>query len=263
MGCNHPHTGEIRPIVFDHDLALGRDDVVLVHLAHPLVRMAQQLLRAEVWAPSGHGRINRVCAVEADPNVVDRPTVIAHARLMIAGGGDRRLHEELITAAGTFGGRRFSRLNVGETNAVVEAVTIEEASSAAKERVQEIWPDLEEAVARSITARAEERTNGISSTLTRRMEQEVLDMTAVMEELARSIQAELDAEPPAQRDLFDDDERKQLERNRAALERRVTMIPDEIERETKAIQRRYENPTPWCFPVALTFVVPSGWPEAT
>ena len=33
-GLAHPHTGQIRPIVFDHNLVRNRDDVVLVHLNH-------------------------------------------------------------------------------------------------------------------------------------------------------------------------------------------------------------------------------------
>jgi superfamily II DNA or RNA helicase len=260
-GLPHPHTREVRPVVFDHDLAMGRDDVVLVHLNHPLVRMSQQLLRAEIWAPSGGGKINRVCVVETSDTGIIEPTVVAHARLMVAGGGDRRLHEELLATAGTFGKGRLSRMNVGQTKAVLEAVTETEAGHSAKARIQKIWPAIEDAIGKSITARAEERVGGIASNLTRRMEQEVSDMTAIMEELSRNIQAELDAEPPVQRDLFDEDERSQFERNRESLERRVAEIPEEIKREAEAIRRRYDNPTPWCFPVALTFIVPHGWPE--
>ncbi|MDH8107135.1 hypothetical protein QIG23_27520, partial [Klebsiella pneumoniae] len=33
-GLRHPHTQEIRPVTFDHSVAKGRDDVVLVHLNH-------------------------------------------------------------------------------------------------------------------------------------------------------------------------------------------------------------------------------------
>ena len=50
MGLNHPHTHKRRPITFDHDVAKGRDDVVLAHLNHRLVQMCLRLLRAEVWA---------------------------------------------------------------------------------------------------------------------------------------------------------------------------------------------------------------------
>ena len=53
-----------------------------------------------------------------------------------------------------------------------------------------------------------------------------------------------------------DDERLQLERNMNALRVRVREIPGEIERETEAIQRRFADPQPRMFPVAVTFLVP-------
>ena len=49
IGLEHPHTGVRRPITFDHDIAKGRDDVVLVHLNHKLVQMSLRLLREEIW----------------------------------------------------------------------------------------------------------------------------------------------------------------------------------------------------------------------
>ena len=52
-GLEHPHTKEVRPITFEHSLADGRDDVVLVHLNHRLVQMSLRLLRAEVWSTKG------------------------------------------------------------------------------------------------------------------------------------------------------------------------------------------------------------------
>jgi SNF2 family DNA or RNA helicase len=59
-GLAHPHTKKIRPIVFNHDPAQGRDDVVLVHLNHRLVRMALHLLRAEIWSSEDRRKLHRV-----------------------------------------------------------------------------------------------------------------------------------------------------------------------------------------------------------
>ncbi|MEB3151766.1 MAG: DISARM system SNF2-like helicase DrmD, partial [Sphaerospermopsis sp.] len=58
-GLAHPHTKEIRPIVFDPQLSHGRDDVVLAHLNHRLVQMCLRLLRAEVWSKEGKKSLNR------------------------------------------------------------------------------------------------------------------------------------------------------------------------------------------------------------
>ena len=62
-GLAHPFTGEARPFVFDHALAKGREDVVLVHLNHRLVQMSLRLLAGrslvaggpEEAAEPGHG----------------------------------------------------------------------------------------------------------------------------------------------------------------------------------------------------------------
>ena len=59
-GLRHPYTEKLRPITFDHQVAKGRDDVVLVHLNHRLVQMCLRLMRAEVWAQSDVKKMHRV-----------------------------------------------------------------------------------------------------------------------------------------------------------------------------------------------------------
>src|SRR5262249_39708982 len=84
-GLEHPHTHQQRPIVFDHTLAHGRDDVVLAHLNHRLVAMSLRLLRAEVWASQNQSQLRRVTARTAPSHALDTPAIIVHARLLILG----------------------------------------------------------------------------------------------------------------------------------------------------------------------------------
>jgi hypothetical protein len=61
----------------------------------------------------------------------------------------------------------------------------------------------------------------------------------------------------AQPTLFDTgEERAQFERNKVALHIRLKEIPAEIEREVAAVQKRYSDPQPRMFPVAVTLLVP-------
>src|SRR5262249_61231277 len=53
--------GVWRPITFDDQAATGRDDLVYVHLGHPLVKKAQRLLRRSLW--SADAPLHRVTAV--------------------------------------------------------------------------------------------------------------------------------------------------------------------------------------------------------
>lgn len=255
-GLAHPHTGEIRPIVFDHNLARGRDDVVLVHLNHRLVQMSLRLLRAEVWSHRERPALHRVTARLVPDHVLREPVVIAHARLVVIGGNSHRLHEELVSAGGEIRQGRFRRLNVGQVQATLDAALPGEPSLEAKKRLAALWPALLPSLQRSLEARMEERAGSLRNLLADRAEKEVADITAVLNELERAIRDEL-AEPEyVQLELFSSSEQEQYKRNVAALEARLAQIPGEIEQETALIRAHYADPQPRLFPVAVTFLVP-------
>lgn len=255
-GLAHPHTGEVRPITFDHAVAQGRDDVVLVHLNHRLVQMATRLLRAEIWSSESTRRLNRVAARLVPNEFLDHPAAIAMGRIVVLGGDNHRLHEELIAAGGLIREGRFSRMNVGQTRDALEHALNHEAPDAFKQRLTDLWPRIEESLTQSLDARMRERTKNLENLLAARMEKEVRDMTAILRELETTIQSQLSDEEVPQLTLWEDPEREQYERNMDKLHIRLKEIPGEIERETAAIRARYVNPTPRLFPVAVEFLVP-------
>ena len=104
----------------------------------------------------------------------------------------------------------------------------------------------------------EDRAGGLQRELAERADKEVEDTTAILTELRKAIQAELDEPEYQQLSLFSDPERQQFERNRDALKARVRSIPEEIERETAAIRERFAAPRPRLFPVAVTYLVPQS-----
>lgn len=102
-----------------------------------------------------------------------------------------------------------------------------------------------------------DRTKTLQSRLDERAEAEVAAMRSGIGELITSIRAQLhDAQP--QLELFSTPEREQLERDRSALERRLTDLPQEMAREEERIRSRYAKPSPRLFPVSVTYLVPAG-----
>lgn len=255
-GLRHPHTGEIRPIVFDHDLAEGRDDVVLAHLNHRLVQMCLRLLRSEIWSRESSKRLHRVTARLVPNSALETPAVIAHGRLVVLGGDNQRLHEEVITAGGLLREGRFVRMNVGEVRAALDAAMPDEPPAAVKPRLADLWPAHVIPLRQALEARMRDRTGGLRKALDERADKEVADITAILTELQRSIRAELAEPEPAQLPLWTDPEREQLEQNKSSLRARLETIPPEIEREAEAIRARCADPTPRLFPVAVTYLVP-------
>jgi superfamily II DNA or RNA helicase len=259
-GLAHPHTMKIRPIVFDAALATGRDDVVLAHLNHRLVQMCQRLLRAEIWSlGTKTKRLSRVSACVVDDSALTHPVVIAHGRIVVLGGDNHRLHEEIITAGGALIEGRFSRLNVGETKAALQAATSTPAPAAIEARFQALWSKQQDALLTALEARRVERTKNLEKNLDELAEKEVNKLRTVMTELQRAIQAELERKdgPQLMLDLGGDEPGKQQrERDLAALRNRLKEIPGEIERESNYIRSRFANPSARLFPVAVTWLIP-------
>jgi len=260
-GLPHPHTRAVRPIVFDPDLAAGRDDVVLVHLNHRLVQMCLRLLRAEIWNLANQNKkLSRVTACVVDDAVLTNPVVIAHGRIVVLGGDNQRIHEEIITAGGAIIEGRFTRLNVGETSAALRAATDVAVPDNIQMRFRVLWPKHQEPLMKALEARLAERTKNLEKNFQEIAENEVSKLSAIMTELKHAIQEELDSKDGPQMLLplatGDDQSKAQVQRDIAALRRRLAEIPGEIEKESEHLRDRYRNPNARLFRVAVTYLIP-------
>ncbi len=259
-GLRHPHTQAVRPVTFDNAMASGREDVVLVHLNHPLVQISMRLLRAEVWANHGQRGLHRATTRTVPRHLYATPAVVAHARLVIVGGDSQRLHEELLTAGGEIREGRFRRMNVGQVRDLLDAGSDQPAPERVQEQLLALWPALRPALMQSLEVRSADRTQSLQAQLAERAAKEAADIRSVLEELARSITAELNEPEVVQLslNLWPQTEREQFQRNQAALRKRLTEIPGEIEAETQRVLARFADPQARLFPVAVTFLAPEG-----
>ena len=257
-GLEHPYTHVTRPVVFDHEKAKGRDDVVLAHLNHRLVTMSLRLLRAEIWSPDTRRKLYRVTARTVSTLALDTPAVIAHARLLILGGDSQRLHEELMTAGGYLREGRLVRMNVGQVQRALAESQPDSVSPQMQHRLRELWPEHRDPLMQALEARMKERATSLRNLLDERANKEINDITTILSELRTNILAELRQPEIEQLQLagFTTSEREQFERNMSALAARVEQIDTEIEQEHAAIRKRYANPQPRLFPVAITYLIP-------
>lgn len=259
-GLEHPYTKKVRPITFDHDVAKGRDDVVLVHLNHPLVQMSLRLLRAEIWARDDVKKIHRVSARSLPDGQIEGPAVIVVSRLVITGGSHHRLHEELTEAGGYLRDAGFRREDrVTEVRRWLQnsapAVLPDTTFAALRTR----FDKQRDSVLGAVDARSKDRLRFLSNSIDTRKERESDDIRQVLDDLDKALRAELVADrEPQQLSLFSEDERTQLRRDHAALEARLARIPMEREQEVRAIENRYSNVRDHTFPVAVILLVPES-----
>ena len=259
-GLRHPHTQKIRPITFDHAVAKGRDDVVLVHLNHRLVQMCLRLLRAEVWAQDDVKKLHRITVRTVHDDQIDGMAVAVISRLVITGGNHHRLHEELTVSGGYLRDQNFRREeSVTRVQQWLDEANPIRASDSLFDAVRTRFERSQSSILQSVDARSKDRLKYLSNTLQGRKQHEIENITAVLDELGKAIQAELKKDQqPEQLSLFSEDERTQLRRDTAALEARLARIPAERIQEAQAIEARYDNFVDRTFPVAVVFLVPES-----
>jgi hypothetical protein len=261
-GLRHPYTGKLRPITFDHRVAKGRDDVVLVPLNHRLVQMCLRLMRAEVWAQSDVKKMHRIDVRSLPYAALDDLAVAVVSRLVVTGGKHHRLHEELTVAGGYMKDNSFTReARVTQVNGWLENATSIRAGERLFEGLRRRFERDQESILQAVEARSRDRLKNLETTLEARKQQEIGNITTVLDELERSIQKELLKAVEPEQLLFSfpeysDEERTQVRRDTEALKLRLARIPNEKDQEIDTIRQRYEGFAVRTFPVAVIFLVP-------
>jgi hypothetical protein len=259
-GMRHPHTQITRPITFDHAVANGRDDVVLVHLNHRLMQMCLRRLRAQIWAQDDVKKLHRVTVRSVPDTELNEVAVVVISRLVITGGNHHRLHEELTFAGGYLREQGFKREDgVARIQRCLDQAKPALAGEVMFQTLCDRFERSENALLQTVDARSKDRLKHLINTLNTRKDREIEDITNVLTELEKAIHAEMSKdEHPQQFDMFSDDEKTQLKRDIGALRSRLDRIPEERQREIQAIQARYSNFTDRTFPVAVVFLTPVG-----
>ena len=154
---------------------------------------------------------------------------------------------------------RFRRMTLGQVDSAHGKATAAPVGGKMGKRLAALWPKHRRALMQSLEARMTERVAGLEKALSERARKEAEDAASILNELRETIRAELRTpEGGYQLELFTNEERRQFELNRSSLERRVAQIPEEIEREQRAVEARFADPRPQLFPVAVTYLVPRG-----
>lgn len=256
-----------RPVTFDAEIAARRrEDVVFVHLGHPLVTRATRLLRAAVTSTDID--LHRVAAVLSDDAGLEDTLAVSYARFLVVGGDGARLHEEVLHAGGWVrpDGRfarveSFARLDAQLTAALAQGRS---APRQWTNRLAAGWSATQRGLFLALERRADNRRTTVGNLLDRRRQAEEDRITTNLDSFAKSLRqrlSEADDEGTEvglfARHLADPNEAAQFRRDRQSWEERLDRLPAERDAEVGRIAARYAQPADHLFPVAVIFVVPT------
>jgi superfamily II DNA or RNA helicase len=254
----------VRAIAFEPPiLPNGADagDVVQVHLEHRLVRR----LLSRFQSHGFQADLNRAVAIRGKGA---QPRVVLLGRLSLYGPGAARLHEEIIpvTAIWTEADRTKKPLKplgergedttleqleeaIRDARAVPETVTAR-VTLLAKQDVADLRPELEK--------RAAAQIERIAKQLAERGEAEAASLQKLLEAQRARIGKARETGNPDQYELFNEDERRQLEANRRHWALRLQRLQQELTDEPQRVRQSYEVRAHRLEPIGLVYLWPAS-----
>lgn len=260
------HEAPIRPVVFE-DAGVLTDETVHLHLDQ---RVAQRLLGRFRSQGFVHHDLSRACLTHVRDSI---PRVILLGRLSLYGRGAERLHEELVPVAARWlePDRRDGPLSAyGRDGQAKSMELLEEALARPGERevpeqvesmlLAAARQDVEELLAQ-LTPVAEEIAESALAKLRDRGEQEARLLGETLQRQRERVRQELDRHEGKLDQLtldFDEEERRQLEADVRAWQRRLPEFEDELESEPRRLLEFYEVRARRVEPVGVAYL----WPES-
>lgn len=255
----------IRPVVFEDEGILS-DRTVHLHLEQ---RLAQRLLARFRSQGFVHHDLSRACLVQTADSV---PRVILLGRLLLFGRRAERLHEEIVPVAARWIEPYLRKNPLAPYEKTAEARTLELLDQAL-ERSRPAMPDdsinrkLLESASRDVEEllpqlqpRADQAADAAEGLLSDRGETEMRMLAATLAEQRKRVLAELQKRTHAGAQLgldFNAEERKQIEANIRAWERRIKAFDRDIETEPKRVKELFSVATRRVEPLGIIYL----WPD--
>ncbi len=247
-----------RPCTFDPAIAQGRTDVVYIHLEHPLVRLAGELLRKELTNLGSH-KIARVAAYSVPDRLLASPAAVVHARMNMAGGSSAILHEEMFLAGGLRKAGKWERLSQTEIEALLAVATPLSSAKAPTAMLGKFYGESQGPLGTAIETRRDERAKSIERELLQRRDAELRESAEIFDALSRELETKLREQNQGEMLISGVSEEADLiARNKNEINERLLRIPAEAAAAKAAITARYARLTPRAFPLAVTLLVPES-----
>ena len=251
------------PVTFDSEVARGHHDVAYLHIGHPFVARCLRTLRAQMWGASGNRKLNRITVRLCGH---DEAVAVAHARVVVTGADGSTLDEVIAPAAVRVAGRH-GRLNVGETQSVIEKAFTDTPRDHVRDRYIDQWSRIRPALEQALMARAEEVRDQRSRRMDAKRDDEEKRLRGTLTDLRQSIErrlAEFERSELAEQlrlPDFDEEEQRQFKADVDALRKRIERIDSDADREAEILRRRYNVRDVNWFPIAVEILVPATEPR--
>lgn len=255
-----------RPITFDATAARAVPDneLVHVHLGHPLLQKAGRTLRSALYDPRHD--LHRVTAVSLDG--IEQSSVAAVCRIVLVGRGGVRLHEEIFIAGVRLRGQQLAAERVERLLGTSLDNDPDLADEAVRAQCAELWNEgssIRQRLQERVDSLAQKRRDDVRHDLETRREEDLRHAREIYaafrrvldesQEHLRDRQRQLREEQETTLFTMDDASSRQLQRDIDRMKERLAGLDAEENAELRSIEERYDDPQPFVTTAAVVFAV--------
>lgn len=255
------HPEHIRPVTFDERIARQHPDTVYMHLGSSLMDKASRTLRSTLYG-RGSG-LNRVTAVVMPD--LEYTCAAAVSRLVLVGRGGLRVHEEVFVTGLRFGAQNLAEDKVQKLldDALDASRHLELPDPRVLARLEEEWEAnggrLRTRLESAVSRQAQRRKQEVADRLAARREADLQRVRGIFEQFRANLDASLRElarqDEELQLALWDDEERKQRQRDIRRMRDRLDDLDAEELRELDTVRLRYEDVKAYVSIAALVFAI--------
>ncbi|WP_328284287.1 DISARM system SNF2-like helicase DrmD [Brevibacterium sp. UCMA 11752] len=255
-----------RPITFDAVTAraVPDDELVHVHLGHPLLQKAGRTLRSALYDP--RHELRRVTAVSLDG--VEQSSVAAVCRLVLVGRGGVRLHEEMFIAGVRLRGKQLAAERVERLLDTALDGDPDLADEAVRAQCAQLWNDgssIRQRLQERVDSLAQKRRDDVRHDLEARRTEDLRhahEIYTAFRRILEESQTDLQVRQRKLREgqetmlfIMDEASERQLQRDIDRMRERLAGLDAEEDAERRSIKERYDNPQPFVTTAAVVFAV--------
>ncbi|MEN6547564.1 MAG: DISARM system SNF2-like helicase DrmD [Armatimonadia bacterium] len=258
--------GHLLRLVFDHALAKDRNDVALIHLAHPLMKRALSVFRGCLWEQTGQTQLHR-CSYRILPNrVLPDPAIVAFGRLVTVSQRGEKLHEALVHTGGWIKGHSVLPIETDLLDDLLaQPCTFTPIPGTLGEKLRALFPAQSIALEQMLTELEQSETKRLKGLLDEKAKSVSQGMRQLIDERLKEIDKRLkDAQKEyeaAQLRLFDAEELGQVRWDLRWLEMRRDDLRERREKAPAAAAARYDLNNVRVFPLGLLYLLPQSLVE--
>ncbi|MDF0682439.1 MAG: hypothetical protein P0116_15895 [Candidatus Nitrosocosmicus sp.] len=256
--------GNLKTIIFDSNVGLSRNDTVLLHLNHPLMKRVINEFRKNIWAEEFHEdlRLFKSSYKILSPFILKYPGIVIFVRILANSKNNQKIHESIQT----FGAEINKDQLIWLDDKIVQSWLKTQGSFSdipihIGNFLRKNFPSFEIQIKEKIIELQKNETLRIKDLLKEYVRKEIINVKSLITERIKEITARISNVTDSQKKITDytEEENQQLQEDLKWLRKRKLGLEEQFYTEPEKIKLKFDlSKEIRVFPLGILYLLPDN-----